>query len=191
MFQTNIYTRGTRTQNSYKFRDLPTLCPICFHSVVPVPAGAYGSAPYAKGDPVQVAMQCANGECQKLFISNYKYDLTEAHYEFTGRSAPWGFQRINFDKCITELSPLFGKIYNQAAQAESMDLDQICGMGYRKALEFLIKDFAIHKHPDDKENVKKKFLGPCIRDYIDNPKIVTCANRAAWLGNDESHYERR
>lgn len=42
-----------------------------------------------------------------------------------------------------QVSPQFVEIYNQAKAAESFQLDQITGLGLRKALEFLIKDLEV------------------------------------------------
>jgi hypothetical protein len=39
------------------------------------------------------------------------------------------------------------------APAWLMGLDEIAGMGHRKALEFLIKDHAKYKRPDDSARV--------------------------------------
>jgi hypothetical protein len=39
----------------------------------------------------------------------------------------------------------FLEIYRHAAFAEGDALDQICGPGYRKALEFLIKDYIVDR----------------------------------------------
>jgi len=83
------------------------------------------------------------------------------------------------------------EIYNQALAAEAGDLTEIVGIGLRKAVEFLIKDFAIHQKPSDEQDIKKSFLGNCIKNYIDDPNIKECATRAAWLGNDETHYLRK
>jgi hypothetical protein len=41
------------------------------------------------------------------------------------------------------------------------------------------------------ETIKRKLLGPCIREHVDDPRIQKCAERAAWLGNDETHYVRK
>ena len=71
-----------------------------------------------------------------------------------------------------------------------MGLDNIFGIGLRKALEFLIKDYIIHTKSATEEEIKSQFLGFCIKNYIDSEKIKDCALRAAWLGNDEVHYER-
>jgi hypothetical protein len=79
--------------------------------------------------------------------------------------------------------------------AEDNALDQICGPGYRKALEFLVKDYLIgyiYKEDQQKQSdVTKAFLGAAIEKYIDQERIKQCAKRAAWLGNDETHYTRK
>lgn len=70
-------------------------------------------------------------------------------------------------------------------------LTEISGMGYRKALEFLIKDYAILRWPDDAEVIRKMTLGNCINEKIGYDRLKTLAQRAVWLGNDFTHYERR
>lgn len=91
---------------------------------------------------------------------------------------------------VDTISPCFGSIYNEAYAAEQLGYTQICGGGYRKALEFLIKDYATFLHPDKEKEIAKMELGNCIKKYIDNPSIQIYANRASWLGNDELHYRR-
>ncbi len=86
---------------------------------------------------------------------------------------------------------MFVKIYNQAEISENSGCLEICGLGYRKALEFLVKDYAIKFNPDDEESIKKQMLSPCINHYIDNPRIKTLATASAWIGNDETHYIRK
>lgn len=63
-------------------------------------------------------------------------------------------------------------------------------MGYRKALEFLIKDYLTLLTPSDEDGIKKTALGNCI-NKIDNTSIKQLARRATWLGNDETHYIRK
>jgi hypothetical protein len=79
----------------------------------------------------------------------------------------------------------------QASAAESYGLKQIAGVGYRKALEFLIKDYCTYTRPADEAEIRKVFLGECINRFVDDPKVKDCARRAVWLGNDETHYERK
>ena len=72
-----------------------------------------------------------------------------------------------------------------------MGLTEICGMGYRKTLEFLIKDYAILIHSTETDSIKSKMLSPCISEYIENKHIKSLATASAWLGNDETHYNRK
>jgi len=92
---------------------------------------------------------------------------------------------------VLEISSGFEAIFKQATAAESYGLDEIAGVGYRKALEFLIKDYCIHKNPDSVEAIKSSFLGTVIRDNVDDANVKMCAERATWLGNDETHYVRK
>lgn len=71
---------------------------------------------------------------------------------------------------------------------ESLELKQIVGPAYRKALEFLIKDYAISNKGDDEEKIKGMSLTNCIKTYIEDSKAIDCAKRATWIGNDETHY---
>lgn len=97
---------------------------------------------------------------------------------------------LEFDPQIARLSPAFVKIYEEAHAAEKHDLTLICGMGYRKALEFLVKDYLIEKHPQESDTIAKEPLSQSIR-RIDNLQIKTLAERSAWLGNDETHYTKK
>jgi hypothetical protein len=92
---------------------------------------------------------------------------------------------------VTDISENFATVYRQAAQAELYELNEIAGAGYRKALEFLIKDYCISEDPDSKEAIVKELLGTVISKRVTDTKIQQCAQRAAWLGNDETHYSRR
>lgn len=106
-------------------------------------------------------------------------------------SVPSKFFEKEFEESISRLSPQFVKIYNQAFQAESQQLDEIAGLGYRKALEFLIKDFSIHITPDDEASILSMPLSQCIQKYINDPRIETLVRKATWIGNDEAHYLRK
>ena len=63
-------------------------------------------------------------------------------------------------------------------------------MGYRKALEFLIKDYAKYLGVG-KEDVEKSSLSECINNFIDEPRIKAAALASAWIGNDETHYVKK
>ena len=63
----------------------------------------------------------------------------------------------------------------------------IAGCGFRKSIEFLVKDYLIYLNPQKEENIKNEFLGASIKK-LENPKIQTLAEKATWIGNDETHY---
>ena len=91
---------------------------------------------------------------------------------------------------VAEISPDFSTIFSEAHEAEQLGLSSVVGVAFRKALEFLIKDFLIKKHPDQRDAIASMHLANCIRDLVTNIPLKTCAERAAWLGNDETHYVR-
>lgn len=94
-------------------------------------------------------------------------------------------------KEITQISPSFFGLYKQAMAAEHHGLTDVFGMALRKALEFLIKDYAISKNPTEDAAIKAAKLGAVIKKHVSDANIKACAERAVWLGNDEAHYERR
>ena len=95
-----------------------------------------------------------------------------------------------FSKEITELSPDFVAIYNDAYKAEQNGMDSIVGIGYRLAFEFLIKDFCAYLKPEEKERITKASLSQCVNDYL-NFDIKGLIERATWLGNDFAHCESK
>jgi hypothetical protein len=67
----------------------------------------------------------------------------------------------------------------------------VAGPGYRKALEFLIKDYLIFVEPDKADSIKPTALQNLIQNKITDVNLKTSAERATWLGNDETHYLRK
>lgn len=104
---------------------------------------------------------------------------------FLGHAIP------TFSPMIQQLSPQFCLVYRQAADAESYGLDQVCGVGYGKALEFLIKDYAKKEKPSDAGTIEKGTLATVIRDHVLDPAIRDSVDLARWLRNDETHYIRK
>lgn len=97
-----------------------------------------------------------------------------------------------FSDVIHTISPMFVKIYNEAYAAEQMSLMEICGVGYRKALEFLIKDYVSEEKDSDLvESIKKSRLMQCIDNFVTDRNVKEVSKRAVWLGNDETHYIRK
>ena len=83
----------------------------------------------------------------------------------------------------------FIQTYLQSLTAENDGLDEIAGMGFRKSIEYLVKDWAIQSNPDDAEKINKMWLGSVIETYYDGD-LKGILERATWLGNDQTHYNR-
>lgn len=175
----------------------PEKCPCCKHSLKPSVLHKELIANNNSELSLYVMYLCTH--CYTPFICKFtnlmKSPNTSSRYAYFSDTLaliePNTFSKANFDKCINELSPDFVNIYNQALHAEYLQLDQISGIGYRKALEFLIKDFLIKHEEKDDTKVKSTALGNCINTMIDNPQLKTVASRATWLGNDQTHYEQK
>ena len=69
-----------------------------------------------------------------------------------------------FDDNIAAVSPLFVKIYNQAATAEAYKLDDVAVLGYLKALEFLVKDYlkSLPENSSKAETIEKMPVMNCV-----------------------------
>jgi hypothetical protein len=175
------------------YEGVPDTCPICHHGIEPrdvaPKVAAIGEANAISS--LQFVMRCPRTSCGSYFIAVYEQTRlpSKTIYYYT-RSFPKTFKPVGFDDAIKTLSPAFVDIYNQAIQAEALGLKEITGVGLRKALEFLIKDYCIAKKADKAEEIKKTFLAKCIAEHISDANIRKCAERATWLGNDETHYVR-
>jgi hypothetical protein len=167
----------------------PDYCPFCHHAIEPK---ALGSSFYIDLMPsvIETLYRCPRHRCGHAFIARYRLQGMYGSYGLN-ECVPYELQDLEFPAEIVELSPDFCAISNQAKNAELQRLSLIAGAGYRKALEFLVKDYVIRLRPTDAEQIKKTDLGSCIQTYINNPMVKDTAQRAAWLGNDEVHYLRK
>jgi len=162
---------------------LPNECPYCHKFIHPK---ELFKSNIQNSRLLEIVFKCANFECDKLFIGYY---YLNGSYYYKNCNTGY-FKQIEFKAVINEISPAFVKIYNEAFFSEQNRLLEICGVGYRKAIEFLIKDYLISKYPENEDKIKNKFLGNCIKDDISDFRIKDVAERAVWLGNDETHYVR-
>lgn len=185
------WSKGSNHGNPHIDRH-PDTCPICLHAIVPSKIHAFVDIDKGgQSNCMQVVFHCPRAKCQQYFIANYG-NRSGDWANFTLRDLqPHSRKKRDFSKTIQDISASFCDIYNQAYAAEQDGLLEVCGVGYRKALEFLIKDYLIREKPEDAEKVKKKYLGDCIEKHIQSPQIKNVAKRAVWLGNDETHYTRK
>ena len=170
----------------------PHKCPHCGHfsEVRTVDSNFVGKIPQEESE-ISAAFQCGYKKCRLYFVGHLKEDeLFNGRYDVESLW-PKHQDGIQFSKEIRNLSPKFAKIFSEAEQAQQKNLKEICGPGFRKAIEFLIKDYSISLHPNKTEKIKAMTVGQVIAEFIDHPKIVELARRSFWLGNDETHYARK
>jgi len=173
---------GTPTDGIVLITDESLECPFCHKSIVTQPLS------YIEFDSnnLQVFLKCKS--CKNSFIGYTTKDGDRRYRIY--KLSKGNHKTTKFDKEISEQFPSFIQIFGEAEWAEQENLMEICGVGYRKALEFLIKDYLISIKPKNEKLIKRKFLGNCIKEDIDNSKIKQIAEKATWLGNDETHYVR-
>jgi len=186
MGERTITAKTDLGQTNTTIDNYPDTCPSCFHSVEPRLVATYL---FDNELELEIVFQCPRNDCRHLFIAYYIY--YGAASLSLAKVAPVNHQPRMFSPQIISASDNFVKIYNQANHSEALNLSDIAGAGYRKALEFLIKDYSIGINPDQANIIKNKQLSKVISDHIADTNIKSTAKRAAWLGNDETHYYRK
>lgn len=184
-------TASIKSSSSTIQFDEVTECPMCKYAIKP---HLLSSTSFTNENGewfISIIYLCK--ACYNSFISQYKVGLSSLVNGLYTSSAlmyvsPTNYVSEKFESIISDSFPSFVSIYNQALAAESYSLSEISGIGYRKALEFLIKDFLIKQNPEKEESIKNTVLGNCINNFIDNSQLKTAASRAVWLGNDQTHY---
>jgi hypothetical protein len=167
----------------------PNICPIC-HNFVTINKPVVYLLERFNG---QIVFHCPNSECGRFFIASYSWPSGSSEETKLLTMKPSEVAHEQMSEAIKETSPDFVLIYREAHTAKESGLLQICGAGYRKAFEFLIKDYAKRQAASEEEKraIEKAFSGKVVDDYVENPRIQAVAKRALWLGNDETHYLRK
>lgn len=183
----------------YGVFDLNESCPHCAYPIEPIMRGCYADKIFSNiYNTAAVVLQCPRKECRRFHIQafdftktgrdNYTIERTEDLIVYTYKP----LLKNDLPNEIRETFPEFDTIYNQALEAESIGLDQIAGLGFRKSLEFLIKSFAIKRDAESEEKIKTETLNNTIQNrYNDLPRIQNLLELSAWIGNDEAHFVRK
>lgn len=178
---------------------LPDVCPCCKKGIVPLYKFGFihdNQYPTISTVKVQAVFQCPLRECHRIFIADYiqtneNNHLTRDKNFNLKQLLPFWFQKRRFPESIEKLSTSFCSIFNEAAHAEALKLLNVAGPGYRKALEYLVKDYLISNEPEKANSIKIDRLQNLIQNKIKDENLKACAERATWLGNDETHYLRK
>lgn len=176
------------TPRQYDVDEYPDTCPVCHKGGTQISLGV-GFMIREAG--FRAIYRCSRNTCENVYFATY---MTEGSNAVLLRLEPGVAEPYEVSDRIKAISPQFEAIVSQAHQADAMGLDLIAGPGYRKGLEFLVKDFLINsKYKTDPENqqvVRAEYLGKCIKK-IESIAPQKLAERCTWLGNDETHYTAR
>jgi hypothetical protein len=126
----------------------PEQCPLC-HYAVEAEHRYWQVLEHREDTILEIVLRCPRTACRRLFIARYQATVAEP-----ATSHPYGlfvlFEVVpqlprppDVPEEIRIISPLFVEIVSEATAAEAFGLKQVAGVGYRKALEFLIKDYCI------------------------------------------------
>lgn len=195
---TSLDTKFKQNSSEYSGKyDLSDTCPHCKNSIQPIVIFCISQEIKVDSsfNNVAVMLQCPFKKCRQFFIDWFQVEIgrfgsiektTKLTYSYTP------LLKNDLPEEVNNMFPDFNSIYSQAIQAESYGLDQIAGVGYRKSLEFLIKNYAIYLSPDNKDSIKKDPLGKVISDHLTEfKKLQNLAKAATWIGNDETHFVRK
>jgi hypothetical protein len=122
----------TIASSSRQVNRIPNACPICHLKIHPAMLDGR-----LFGNSMEVVFQCV--DCKSLFIAYYKSGVSNQAgpiYNFI-TCKPQTYNHRVFSTEINEVSPAFDPIYNEAAHAESLGMEHICGPGSEKLLNFL------------------------------------------------------
>ena len=170
----------------HSITELPNKCPFCHNSITP--GILFG---YSYNNYLDVFMNCPDNKCHRAFVAYYKFSSGSSLTTYLNQTSLGTLTIKSFSDKIDAISSSFVTIYNQSFASEQQNLTEICGVGYRKALEFLIKDYSILNNPSDKDKIEKMYLSNVIENYVNDSRINTVSKRAVWIGNDETHYIRK
>lgn len=127
--------------------------------------------------------------CHNGFVIQHKmHIIDDVIIEQSQSTFPSNVASLKQEDKINIISPRFYTIYSQCLKAKQENLIDIYGMGYRKALETLVKDYAIYKAPENEESIKADSLHHCIEVYFNDSDAKTALMACKWLGNNETHY---
>lgn len=155
----------------------PSICPYCGYVVKMESRGGF------KSINTLITFECPH--CNELSAALYNDSKYEPLRIFPSQKA----KSNKIPEEILIISPKFENLYLQAISAEDNDLPELAALAYRRALEFLVKDFCIHLFPNDENAIKKEHLNFSIKrlEYI-SPLITNIANKIRIIGNDYTHY---
>lgn len=178
---------------------VPNECPWCHDKISPTIISG-SKTDIRNNRELQYALLLRCTSCYKHFIQSYdpvyRTDNTVSEgIRLSGlelnNSQPKPKSTFSYPSEIDKISTEFKNIISQSTEAEGLGFNHLAGIGFRKSLEFLVKDFLINFKSLNQDKISKKTLSQCIQQDIEDPRIKSLAEAATWIGNDETHYVRK
>lgn len=176
------HSLGTGTQISL---EIPSLCPWCHVSFNP---NINVKDHFAEGPIDTFILRYHCTYCTKESIAVIASETGKIRRQQMLYPEQKGTE---FGELLAKLSPRFISLYNSAERSELRgDLD-LAGMGYRAALEVLLKDSALDTTEDSASKIAKMNLGQAIKQYYgENPFGMVPADVVRLTANDFVHWDR-
>jgi hypothetical protein len=143
---------------------------------------------------------CECPACNKKFFAEYNYHGYSGVEGFYHQSStpvyyPTNKKNILIEKEIEELSRNFVKTFQEAVMVEQLNLIDLAGLAYRRAFEFLIKDYVISLTPDKEEEIindssVSNIISNRIPETREFVQLKEISKRVWWLGSDYAHYKK-
>lgn len=190
------FRKTNQSTGTHFSMDSPDICPHCHVANQPGHQFHYFDN---KSNKLFSVWNCHAKNCGKVFITEHiedKHGIFRTSRFLNGlpKGPNWPIPIIELKDGRTiqteEIeNSKFIKTYLQSLEAEAMGFDEIAGMGFRKSIEYLVKDWAIHNNPNDKEKILGLWMSKIINEYFTGD-VKEILDRATWLGNDQSHYNK-
>jgi hypothetical protein len=99
---------------------------------------------------------------------------------------------LPWSESAARISPAFCAVYARSRHVEGVSRKDgekpkaAAGAGYRRALEFLIKDYLCLVLPSEKDKINRATLETCLvnPNWIWNRRLMAAASGAVWLADD-------
>ena len=163
---------------------MPNQCPYCHKNNIVQPEKVL-ELPISTDDTAVLVSAVCN-ECDKHYIVIYQRSKDRSRMDFL-QLVPI----LQDDTCYENLfvlSPAFEEIHKQAMQAYQTGLSRLAVIGFRTAIEVLMKDFVISEIGDDAQKVAEMRLNNIIQQYFKSLEDHDYARAVQALGNDCTHY---
>jgi hypothetical protein len=144
----------------------PSICPHCHKGIEPIHLfnNTIESINYS-------IWKCTYRECGKQFVAVNKLIFTRNDRLGDFRGFLDGTPVVPYwPETIKNLKSKFIETYTQALHAEYLGLDEISGMGFRKSIEYLVKDYLIQKDELLAGKIEDKLLANVINENFVSPQ---------------------